>query len=99
MNKRQIIARLSDIESRIKFLIQEYNLKQNQLQEYIDENSRLKQENEQLKEEIKSFHNQDKISKIATSVTFQGNESNEELKKQLDEYIKEIERCIAHLNE
>ena len=49
-------------------------------------------------EQIQSFQNQIKISKIAGSVGADRKDASE-LKKKIDEYIGEIDRCIAHLSQ
>ncbi|MFT6053850.1 MAG: hypothetical protein ACJASP_000734, partial [Roseivirga sp.] len=45
-----------------------------------------------------NFKNQDKITKIVNNTTVEREESTE-LKHQLNEYIREIDKCIAHLSE
>ena len=62
-----------------------------------------KNENQQLKaalkardEQIASFHNQLKITKIVDNINPEDG-SVLELKKKVDEYIREIDKCIAHL--
>jgi len=69
------------------------------------ENSALKMRNQELKEEVNhlntrlsDFQNQDKITKIVSNTTVEKEESTE-LKHKLNEYIKEIDKCIAHLSE
>ena len=49
-------------------------------------------------EQIQSFQNQIKISKIAGSVGADRKDASE-LKKKIDEYMGEIDRCIAHLSQ
>ena len=44
------------------------------------------------------FKNQDKIAKIVSSISA-GDKSTTELKLKINEYIKEIEKCIAYLSE
>jgi len=64
----------------------------------------LKTENQDLKtalkvrdDQIAGFHNQLKISKLADSLRPEDG-SVPELKKKVDEYIREIDKCIAHLS-
>lgn len=99
MSQKKIIAHFNDVNDRVGFLIQEYHRQTEEMQEVREENIKLKQEISDLKEELKNFQNQEKISKIATSVAFGGQGDNEELKRKIDEYIKEIDKCIAHLSE
>ena len=77
-------------------------LKHQQLKEdYTD----LKKENvllnKQLKEknvEIEGFQNQQNLSNIATSVVGKEGDSAA-LKRQINEFIREIDRCITHLQQ
>ena len=69
-----------------------------------DLTDRLKTEETLTKELQKKLDNSEKKvlkSKdlsIIVSNNLSGTDTNAELKKQLDEYIREIERCIAHLS-
>ncbi|HEX8547475.1 MAG TPA: hypothetical protein VF691_10975, partial [Cytophagaceae bacterium] len=62
------------------------------------ENSDLRSLIEKQIDEIKNFQNQDKITKIVSSIADDTQNSNE-LKLKLNEYIKEIDKCIAYLSE
>ncbi|NVK86266.1 MAG: hypothetical protein HWE21_18205 [Cytophagia bacterium] len=68
--------------------------KNNQLEA---QNHSLKGEVEGLKAKLTDFQNQYKIAKIVSSTTVEKDESVE-LKNKLNEYIKEIDRCIAHMS-
>ena len=66
----------------------------------------LKAENEKLREtvaqqssEIKNFQNQDNITKIVGSMAAADAGNTAELKWKINEYIREIDKCIAHLKE
>ncbi len=65
---------------------------------YRSENERLKQKIETKEGELTSFQNKFKISKIVNNMAA-GGEDPTELKEVLDQYIKEIDKCIAHLSE
>lgn len=88
---------LQTLERRIKLLLGEYkSLK--------DEASFLKVENQELKamvrkkeEHIQHFQNKIKISKLVDNIHSEENGTSE-LKKKIDSYIKEIDKCIAHLS-
>lgn len=62
------------------------------------ENTALQRLVEQKNEELKNYQKSNKISKIAASITDESPKSAE-LKVLLNEYIREIDRCIAFLNE
>lgn len=93
----QLKSNLLTLERRIKLLLGEYkSLK--------DEASFLKVENQELKammrtkeEQIQHFQNKIKISKLVDNIHSEENGTSE-LKKKIDSYIKEIDKCIAHLS-
>jgi hypothetical protein len=74
------------------------------------EHQALKKERHQLKialeqsqqklvareEELSHFKNQDKLTKLVTTLA-ENNRDKAELKTKLNEYIREIDRCIAFL--
>jgi hypothetical protein len=64
----------------------------------IQENNTLREELERQNQDLKNFQNQDKISKIVSSMA-EDTQKNTELKLKINEYIKEIDKCIAHLSE
>lgn len=98
MNNYHLNTELSSLERKVSLLLNEYkNLKQEIIY--------LKGENDELRgllktkeQQIADFQNKFKISKIADSLALSGNDSTE-LKQVLNEYIKEIDRCIAHLSQ
>jgi regulator of replication initiation timing len=76
----------------------------NAYQKLQEENSQLKSENEALQQKLKSleatvsdFQNQDKMAKLVNSNSVE-KEDSIELKNRLNEYIKEIDKCIAYLS-
>ena len=97
MDQEILKSNLSGLERKLLVLINEHkNLK--------EELKRLKSENQELKsfikvrdEQISGFHNQLKITKIVDNLNPEDG-SVLELKKKVDEYIREIDKCIAHLS-
>jgi predicted nucleic acid-binding Zn-ribbon protein len=97
MDQELLKTNLNGLERKILVLINEHkNLK--------EEIRALKSENQQLKgaikardEQIASFHNQLKITKIVDNLNPEDG-SVLELKRKVDEYIREIDKCIAHLS-
>ena len=97
MDQELLKSNLSGLERKILVLINEHkNLK--------EEIKVLKAENQQLKaalrgrdDQISNFHNQLKITKIVDNLHPE-NGSVSELKKKVDDYIREIDKCIAHLS-
>ena len=97
MDQELLKTNLSGLERKILVLINEHK-------SLRDEVKNLKLENQQLKnglrsrdEQIASFHNQLKITKIEDNLNPEDG-SVLELKRKVDEYIREIDKCIAHLS-
>ena len=97
MDQELLKTNLTGLERKILVLINEHkNLK--------EEVKGLKKENQDLRaavrvrdEQIAGFHNQLKITKIVDSLNPEDG-SVSELKKKVDDYIREIDKCIAHLS-
>jgi chromosome segregation ATPase len=97
MDQELLKTNLNGLERKILVLVNEHkNLK--------EELKSLKRENQDLKiavrsrdDQISGFHNQLKITKIVDSINPEDG-SVSELKKKVDEYIREIDKCIAHLS-
>lgn len=97
MDQELLKTNLNGLERKILVLINEHrNLK--------EEVKTLKKENQEQKaalrirdEQISGFHNQLKITKIVDSLNPEDG-SVSELKKKVDDYIREIDKCIAHLS-
>ena len=62
------------------------------------ENSEFKARFSEQETSLTNIQNQTKISRIVGSMAVGENNAGE-LKEVLDEYIKEIDKCIAHLGE
>ena len=97
MDQEVLKSNLNGLERKLLVLLNEHkNLK--------DEVKTLKQENQELRtavkvrdEQISGFHNQLKITKIVDNLHPEDG-SVSELKRKVDEYIREIDKCIAHLS-
>ena len=98
MNKENILSQLLDLEKRLEKLLTEHKEIKNELVEVKKENVALKSAVEKQKEDLLFFQNQDKISKIVSSIAEDTHKSTE-LKLKINEYIKEIDKCIAYLSE
>jgi regulator of replication initiation timing len=97
MEQEVLKASLSGLERKLIVLLNEHkNLKQ-EVTSLRGENSELKQHLRQRDEQLGSFKNQIKITKIVDNIHPEDG-SVSELKKTVDEYIREIDKCIAHLS-
>lgn len=86
------------LEDKIKKLIDVYDQSLQEVKELREENAFLKSLVKNREEEIKSFQNRDKISKIVTTLA-DDTHRKAELKLKINEYIREIDKCIAYLKE
>ena len=97
MDQELLKTNLSGLERKILVLINEHNNLKGELQNLKKENQELKSAVKVRDEQIERFHNQLKITKIVDNINPEDG-SVSELKKKVDEYIREIDKCIAHLS-
>lgn len=98
MSESLLRTELNSLERKLILMLNKY-------QKVKQENELLKHEVLSLKknlvhkdEELEHFHNKDKISKIVNGVGAEESNSSE-LGEMLNEYIKEVDKCIAQLSE
>jgi chromosome segregation ATPase len=92
------------LQNEFQSLERKVNLLLNQFAGIKQKNQQLNVENQQLTdqlkaktEQIQNFQNQIKISKIAGSIGTD-NEDVSKLKDKIDDYVNEIDYCIAQLS-
>ncbi|MFL5728757.1 MAG: hypothetical protein ACJ75J_04645 [Cytophagaceae bacterium] len=98
MSNEEILSMLEQVESKLQKLIREHSVLKKELKESMQENKTLRETIQGQNEDLKNFQNQDKISKIVSSIA-EDTQKSTELKLKINEYIKEIDKCIAHLSE
>jgi len=97
MDQELIKNNLQALERKINILIGEYKNLQEEVSFLRGENQSLRSLIKSKDEQLKDFQNKIKITKIVDNINMGEGESSE-LKEKIDDYIKEIERCIAHLS-
>ena len=97
MDQELLKTNLSGLERKILVLVGEHKNLKEELKGLKRENQELKEAVRARDEQIAGFHNQLKITKIVDSINPEDG-SVLELKKKVDEYIREIDKCIAHLS-
>jgi ABC-type phosphate transport system auxiliary subunit len=97
MDRELLKANLNGLERKLLVLIGEHKSLQEELKSLKSENHQLKAAIKVRDEQITGFHNQLKITKIVDNLNPEDG-SVLELKKKVDEYIREIDKCIAHLS-
>jgi len=98
MDNLQLAEKLTSLERQTKALINVHQQLKKAHDQALSDNTVLKAEVEALRGQVADFQNQDKITKIVSNTTVEKEESTE-LKHKLNEYIKEIDRCIAHMSQ
>lgn len=108
VSAHQIVALVEQLEHKIELLKGSYEEARKQLQQLERENTVLREslrEQQTLvkqleKKQVNSEKNVPKSKHFGKIVkdNLSRTDTNTELKQQLDEYIQEVERCIAHLS-
>ena len=88
---------INKLEKKIRKLADNHKKLKSEIEKLKQENKELKITIKEKNENIDNFQYQVKISKIAKKLAVENERSNE-LKDKIDEYIKEINNCIAFLN-
>jgi chromosome segregation ATPase len=97
MDQELLKSNLTGLERKIVVLINEHKNLKEEIKNLKAENQELKSAIKVRDEQISNFHNQLKITKIVDNLNPEDG-SVLELKKKVDEYIREIDKCIAHLS-
>lgn len=87
-----------NIESKVNKIISLYNSLKKEKEEILEENKILKSEVEDRDKDIKSLEEKIKLLRITKSVSTQDVEKNKESRQKINEYVREIDKCIALLN-
>lgn len=98
MLQNNISKKIELLENNLKKLIIEYKHIKTELNELKIENDNLKSYSEKQNKKLKDFQYQGKIHSIVTNITA-ANKNTKNLKLKINEYIKEIDRCIVSLTE
>ncbi len=97
MDQELLKTNLSGLERRLLMLLTEHKNLKETLKNTESENLALKQELSARDEQLSGFKNQFKIAKLVDNIDPEGG-NDPELKRRIDEYIREIDKCIAHLS-
>ncbi|MGK7396247.1 MAG: hypothetical protein ACNS62_16840 [Candidatus Cyclobacteriaceae bacterium M3_2C_046] len=95
--KENLNAELQLLERKIQLLLSEFERLKAELEEFKNENKELKDIIKIKDSQLKNFQNKIKISKIVDYVA-KSEEDIPELKQKINDYIKEIDKCIVHLS-
>ena len=98
MPSEKLYREFQNLERKIQLVLNENKRLKDELAQSESENQILKSRMESQEANLHSFQNQMKISKIVGNKIV-SEEDSAQLKAQIDGYIKEIDKCIAHLAE
>jgi len=98
MDQELLKTNLNGLERKILVLLNEHKALKDEMKGLKLENHELRGDLKKRDEQLSNFKNQIKITKIVDNINPEdGNAS--ELKRKVDEYIREIDKCIAHLSQ
>ena len=87
----------SDLK-KVNKLIQLYQSAQKEKEETLTENNQLISDLSDKDKTINSLEEKIKLLRITKSVSTQDDEKNKESRQKINEYVREIDKCIALLN-
>lgn len=97
MNQELLKTNLNGLERKILVLVNEHKKLKEEIKSLKTENQDLKAGIHSRDEQLLNFKNQIKISKIVDNISPEDG-SVSELKRKVDNYIQEIDKCIAYLS-
>ena len=98
MPSEKLYREFQNLERKIQLLVNENKRLHDELLQSESENQVLKSKMENQQVHLNSFQDQMKMNKIVNNMIVNGEETAQ-LKAQIDGYIREIDKCIAHLAE
>ena len=93
-----MINLVENIEKKVSKLIILYQSVQKEKQEIFTENKKLRLDLSEKDKSIKKLEETIKLLRITKSVSTQDDARNKESRQKINEYVREIDRCIALLN-
>jgi len=97
MDQETLKSSLSGLERKILVLLNEHKGLKDEIKGLKLENHELKADLKKRDDQLSHFKNQIKITKIVDHINPEDG-SVSELKRKVDDYIREIDKCIAHLS-
>ena len=97
MDQEALKTNLNGLERKIIMLLNDHKSLKDEIRTIKLENHELRTDLRKRDEQLANFKNQIKITKIVDYINPE-DESISELKRKVDEYIREIDKCIAHVS-
>ncbi len=99
-------VKLNDISRKVGILVARYNELKHEHTVLENKSKSLEEQNKSLKEQLQgnkikteSLANELKLTKLSKAIVPKSDEERTELKRKINEFIKEIDRCVAMLND
>jgi len=89
---------VENIEKKVLKIISLYRSSRSEKEEILLMNEKLKSDLNEKNNLIKSLEEKIKLLRITKSVATQESEINKESRQKINEYVREIDKCIALLN-
>mgnify|MGYP001229974946 FL=1 len=89
---------VENIEKKVSKLIQLYHSVQKEKEDALTENNQLISDLSDKEKTINSLEEKIKLLRITKSVSTHDDERNKESRQKINEYVREIDKCIALLN-
>lgn len=97
MKRDRLNSELQVLERKIRLLIAQYNQEKKRSEDFEMKYLEIKALLESKEHQIQDFQNKNNISTIVDSIAV-GNNEAAEVKNKIDDYIKEIDKCINQLS-
>ncbi len=98
MPSEKLYREFQNLERKIQLVLNENKRLKDELNYTREENGTLKEKIDSQQASLNSFQDQMKINKLVNNKVVSDGDSAQ-LKETIDGYIKEIDKCIAHLAE
>ena len=97
MKRDRLNNELQALERKIRLLMTQYSQEKKNSNDLKNQNVELKSLLNSKEQQIQDFQNKIKISTIVDSISVGDSEATE-VKSKIDDYIKEIDKCINQLS-
>lgn len=97
MKRDRLNNELQTLERKIRLLLTQYTQEKKEKEELRNKYAELKSLLDTKEQQIQDFQNKIKISTIVDSISV-GESEAAEVKNKIDDYIKEIDKCINQLS-
>ncbi|MEO9869967.1 hypothetical protein [Ekhidna sp.] len=98
MPSEKLYREFQNLERKVQLILSENKRLKDELNDTRTENGMLKDKMKSQEANLNTFQDQVKINKLVNNTVVSEGDSAQ-LKEAIDSYVKEIDKCIAHLAE